>query len=263
MSYKTGVAIFNVGPSHLRRIWITLPPLPIQRQIVERLDAIRKAQELNDRQISLANELFQSLLERELGLKRSKDWQVTKLEEVCEKIQQIHPKRIFRMEFRYIDIESINSQTNTIVGIKKIDVEKAPSRARKLVKYGDTIFATTRPYLRNIEFISQEFDNCISSTGFCVIRGKKDFIIPEFLFFLSLSRPFFLKALTYQRGASYPAISDSDIYKLKIFLPPLKTQRQIVEKLQAVQSYKKTLLQQKQNLQELFESCLNKAMKGE
>ena len=37
--------------------------------------------------------------------------------------------------------------------------------------------------------------------------------------------------------------------------------KKIVEKLSAVQDYKKKLLEQKQKLQELFESVLNKSMK--
>jgi hypothetical protein len=45
---------------------------------VERLDAIKKAQELNDKQIELAEELFQSLLHRELDPK-GKNWEVKKI----------------------------------------------------------------------------------------------------------------------------------------------------------------------------------------
>ena len=53
------------------------------------------------------------------------------------------------------------------------------------------------------------------------------------------------------------------VRKVKIPLPPLETQRKIVEKLSAVQKYKKKLLEQKQLLQKLFESVLNKSFKGE
>jgi type I restriction enzyme S subunit len=53
------------------------------------------------------------------------------------------------------------------------------------------------------------------------------------------------------------------IKNLKIPLPPLETQKKIVEKLSAVQEYKKKLLDQKQKLHELFESVLNKSFKGE
>ena len=65
---------------------IVLPPLPIQQKIVERLDAIKKAQELNDKQIALADELFQSLLHRELDPK-GKNWEMKKLGDMISTIE--------------------------------------------------------------------------------------------------------------------------------------------------------------------------------
>jgi len=259
--YTTGVTILHASRA-ISHIEVILPVLNIQHQIVERLDAIRKVQELNDKQIALADELFRSLLQREME-PRGKNWEMKRLGDVCNRVQQTHPKNVFKEKFRYIDIESINPKTNTIIGVKLIEIDNAPSRARKPVKEGDTVFATTRPYLKNIAYVSPEFDNCIASTGFCVIRAKGDLLEPKFLFFMSLSEPFISKVLVYQRGASYPAVPDSNIYNIKIPLPPFSTQRQIVEKLQAIQGYKKKLLEQKQKLQELFESCLDKAMEGE
>ena len=46
----------------------------------------------------------------------------------------------------------------------------------------------------------------------------------------------------------------------KLVIPPLKTQKQIVTKLSAVQDYKKQLLGQKAKLKELFDSALTKSM---
>ena len=71
------------------------------------------------------------------------------------------------------------------------------------------------------------------------------------------------KILPYQKGVSYPAVSDGDILNQTIKFAPIKEQKKIVKKLSAVQEYKKKLLEQKELLQELFESTLNKAMKGE
>jgi len=48
--------------------------------------------------------------------------------------------------------------------------KKAPSRARKIIKSGDIVFATTRPYLKNIAVVPLVLDNQICSTGFCVLR---------------------------------------------------------------------------------------------
>ena len=55
-------------------------------------------------------------------------------------------------------------------------------------------------------------------------------------------------------------ITKGTLEKVKIFLPPLETQKQIVAKLSAVQDYKKQLLGQKAKLKELFDSALAKSM---
>ncbi len=47
---------------------------------------------------------------------------------------------------------------------------------------------------------------------------------------------------------------------VKIFVPSLQTQKQIVAKLSAVQDYKKQLLEQKMKLKEFFDSTLAKSM---
>src|SRR3990167_9087354 len=59
--------------SFLTRIKIPLPPLAIQQQIIERLDKIAEAQKLNDGLIQKTDELFQSLLHKELN-PAGKNW---------------------------------------------------------------------------------------------------------------------------------------------------------------------------------------------
>ena len=65
-----------------------------------------------------------------------------------------------------------------------------------------------------------------------------------------------------RQAVSQANINAKEIRSIKIPLLPLKTQRKIVEKLSAVQEYKKKLLEQKQKLHELFESVLDKSMKS-
>lgn len=55
--------------------------------------------------------------------------------------------------------------------------------------------------------------------------------------------------------------ADLSIY-LPVQNPTTTEQKEIVEKLEAVQNYKKLLLKQKSFLKELFDSVLDKSMKG-
>jgi restriction endonuclease S subunit len=92
-----------------------------------------------------------------------------------------------------------------------------------------------------------------------VVHPKVDNLSKIFLYY-TLKNSNLSGAIT---GAAQPQITRASLSPLKIPLPPLETQQKIVEKLSAVQEYKKKFLGQKQKLQELFESVLNKSFKGQ
>ena len=74
-------------------------------------------------------------------------------------------------EFDYVDIGSVD-YVEGISSKETMIFENAPSRARRIVKSGDTIVSTVRTYLRAIASIG-EFDKpLIVSTGFAVVRPK-------------------------------------------------------------------------------------------
>ena len=80
-SQTTGIR--NLKLSIYLKTEIPLPPIAIQKQIVERLDKIVEAQKLNDDLIQKSDELFQSLLHKELN-PANKNWGTKKLKETCE-----------------------------------------------------------------------------------------------------------------------------------------------------------------------------------
>ena len=61
-------------------------------------------------------------------------------------------------------------------------------------------------------------------------------------------------------GTAQSQLPITNLVKIKIPLPSLGIQKQIVAKLSAVQDYKKQLLEQKSKLKELFDSALAKSM---
>ena len=74
-------------------------------------------------------------------------------------------------DFCYIDIGSIDNKHQQLNKDENIvEASKAPSRARKIVKLGDILYATVRPYLHNMCIVDKEF-SCkpIASTGFAVM----------------------------------------------------------------------------------------------
>ncbi len=129
------------------------------------------------------------------------------------------------LELEYIDIGSVDSEGN-INNKESMRFEKAPSRARRVVKKGDTILATVRTYLKAIAYIDYDFNTLqICSTGFAVLRPKE--VLPRFLFYWVRSDYFIGEIVSRSVGVSYPAISSSEIGNLPIPDLAVDEQKQI------------------------------------
>jgi len=245
---------------------ISIPPLAIQRKIVEKLDAIKKAQELNDKQIVLADELFQSLLHRELD-PRGKNREVKKLGEIAEfkrgPFGGSLKKEIF-VEKGYKVYEQQNVILNNFkLGNYYITEDKYKSMLGFSIKPGDLMMSCSGT-IGKIVIAPEKFEPGIINQALLKLTPLRDFISAPYLKFFLESNPIQVKILKQTRGSSITNVASvKEIKSIKVPLPPIETQKKIVEKLSAVQDYKKKLLEQKQKLQEFFDSVLNKSMKGE
>jgi len=259
--YTTGVTILHASRA-IPHIKIPIFPLKIQKKIVERLDAIKKAQELNDKQINLADELFQSLVHRELNPK-GKNWEVKKIGDVCEIARGGSPRPINKYltkspdGINWIKIGDVKEGekyvTSTAEKIKPEGVSKT-----RLVQEGDLILSNSmsfgRPYILKIS-------GAIHDGWLLLHINNTGELLQDFLYYTlgtAQTKIQFEKAAS---GGVVRNLNSDLVRKVKISLPPIETQRKIVEKLSAVQDYKKKLIEQKQKLQELFESVLNKSFK--
>ena len=142
-----------------------------------------------------------------------------------------HGQRRPSTDFSYIDISSIDNQHQRLSCEENIlSSEKAPSRARKIVAYGDILYSTVRPYLHNMCIIDRIFSKQpIASTGFAVLTCHDDFF-NEFLFYYMMSPDFdtYVNHTDNAKGVAYPSISDTRLYQALIPIPPAREQRDIV-----------------------------------
>jgi type I restriction enzyme S subunit len=160
-------------------------------------------------------------------------WKVAKIKSVVQKTETYNPQNSKDSIFNYIDIGSIDNSAFKLTQPKEILGKDAPSRARKRVRKGDVIFATTRPNLKNIAQIEIDYYNSVASTGFCILRPITE-IDSKFLFYFLLTENIQNQIAPFIRGAQYPAISDNDLYSCSIPLPPLSEQINLVTKLDAL-----------------------------
>jgi type I restriction enzyme, S subunit len=121
----------------------------------------------------------------------------------------------------------VSRETLEISNVAEIPGAKAPSRARKIIESGDTIFATIRPSLKRVAQVPDSLHGEVASTAFCILRPNRNVVDPEFLFFVASNDAFADEVAFFETGASYPAVRDSDVLDQEILLPPLPDQRLI------------------------------------
>jgi len=158
-------------------------------------------------------------------------WKEVKLENVCEVNPESIDKNYQYELIEYLDISTVGTGTLNNSPTEYY-FKDAPSRARRLVKDGDTIISMVRPNLRSLIFIKNPKDNLVVSTGFAVLRSN-DKINNKYLYY-STFNPTFTEFLSKNaKGTSYPAVDTNTIERAEIPLPPLETQKKIASILSA------------------------------
>jgi len=148
-------------------------------------------------------------------------------------------------EFSYIDIGSVDSVKGIVATEDKI-FETAPSRARRIVRMGDTIVSTVRTYLRAIAPIRTQQSNMIVSTGFAVVRPRS---IDQGFMSYALRECGFIDAIVARSvGVSYPAVNASEIGTIPVPFPSADEQTAIADFLDRETTRIDTLVAKKQTL---------------
>lgn len=228
----------NIGMSVIERLYLTTPPIKEQQAIANFLDEETKklddAKDLLQKQIeklkayrtSLIWETVTKGLDKSVPMKDSgvewigeipEDWEVKKIKYVSSSDdEQVKTQDIsFGKIIRYVDIGSVNL-TEGITGYQEMSLLDAPSRARKIVRIGDTIVSTVRTYLKAITYIQDE-ENVVVSTGFSVLRPKQ--VDRKYFNYCIISDSFTKQVENVAWGIAYPSISNSNLMNLKISYP--------------------------------------------
>ena len=230
----SGVTRYNVSKQSFKRIKIPIPPLEIQKKIVQTLDKftdyvteLTSELTLRQKQYSYYRDYLLNFDQDSSGGANNKvEWK--SLGEVCLSTKTISWKNEDgQKQFKYIDLSSVSRENKKITDVTIITKNTAPSRAQKIIKKDDILFATTRPMLKRFTKVTKEYNYQICSTGFCVLRPS-DKILSNYLYHLVASSNFYDYVERNQSGTSYPAISDNLVKNYQFPLPPLSIQEKIV-----------------------------------
>ena len=255
--------------SDISELDIPIPPLAEQRRIVARIEKLtRRAEEARklaaDRETEL-DALLQALYSRMI---EGVEWKtLVSIRSVVEEKETWNSRQDPRGQVEYLEISGIDNSLGRVIKTKTIPTSNPPSRAKKLIRVGDIVFGTTRPYLKNIAVIPENLDNQVCSTGFCVLRPQTDKVLTEWLFAICRSDLVVEQVTPGQEKHAYPAVSDDAVLDSFIPLPDVSEQRRIVARIEKltrrVEKVRKLIAEAESQILQFQSALLAKAFRGE
>lgn len=270
-SLASGSVVKNISGDLVKKVSLPIPPLPEQKRIVSILDkafkAINLAKTNAEQNLKNAKELFESYLYN-IFENKGDDWVEKKLGEVCE-IQL--GKTPYRKTQSFWDRDKETSNVWLSIADMKHGEELFDSKEYisdlgvKNIKYvpKDTLMLSFKLTLGRVSFSGKDLftNEAIASLVKLSPKVDKKFLFYYFSFFD------WHKETEGDQKVKGRTLNKEKLKSLSIIVPPLPEQKQIVKKLDALQTQTKkleTLYQQKiNNLVELKKSVLQKAFAGE
>lgn len=240
---------------YLQDAQFQIPPIKTQRRIVEKLDEIRKLQELNQKEIEKAEILFASGINSFFNL----NGVIKPLGSVCRVVGGGTPSRenksFYSGKIPWVTIKDLS--TIEISDSKEHINDDAISNSATNLVEENTILVATRVGLGKMGMAKTKLTFNQDIKG--LICAKE--ILPYYLLYFLLSQAKFIERSG--QGATVKGINQDLLKKIKIPVPAISIQQEIVNKLNSLFKFKTQLSQTKDLLFELFESTLNKTMRGE
>jgi type I restriction enzyme S subunit len=200
-----------------------------------------------------------AMVESELG-EVPEGWEVGVLDDLCTLNAKSWTKKNAPNIVWYVDLA--NTKNGVIEDTKFHFWGDAPSRARRVVEYGDTIIGTVRPGNRSYALIGATEHQLTVSTGFAVL-SPKDCKFLEFIFIAATSDDNIDRLAHLADGGAYPAIRPDVVTKMQITIPNALVMSEFSKLTKPLFQKRDANLSAHVNLKSLRDTLLPKLLSGE
>lgn len=242
---------FNLG--QLKSLPISYPALTEQQAIVDVLGALDDKIATNTKLSAAVDDFLGARFQRELAA----GFEFASLKDIAD-VNAEAVKPVANQSLRYIDIASVGVGTHTFPRL--ISWEDAPSRARRRVRRGDTLWSTVRPNRRSHSLNLSSDPALVGSTGLAVLSPKdvgfaylyETTRLPEFTTYLE----------NVAEGSAYPAVRAEQFKSAPV--PLLSPEKRVAfENLAApMREHAHALDEENRTLAELRDTLLPELMSG-
>jgi len=153
--------------------------------------------------------------------------------------------------FGYIDIGSLG-RGRLRAAPELMSFGDAPSRARRVLREGDSILSTVRTYLRSAWTVPSGTGQLVASTGFVCLRPRVG-VDSRYLGWLVQSDAVIETVVARSVGVSYPAISLDEVGRIEVPCPAEPRQREVADFLDLETSRIDALIATMQQMVKLLE----------
>ena len=241
---------------------IPLPPIASQRRIANILDKADEIIRKRKDAIALTEQLQKSIFLDMFGdpVTNPKGWEVEELNNVISIISgQVDPKVEPFIDMPHIGGENLQSNTNNIQNIKTPRELKLKS-GKYLFQSGNVLYSKIRPYLNQV--VITDFSG-VCSADIYPLRVIETKIKNDFLIYLLRSKFFLDYAQKHSTRTNIPKINRPTLLSFRFPCPPINIQKDFSDKCNKITQIQKNFNQYLTESENLFNSLLQKAFKGE
>jgi len=263
---------YNRHFKYLKKLKIPIPPLDQQKKIATILDAADAYRQKTKALITKYDELTQSLFLELFGdpVRNPKGWEVSFLKQITTKIGSGATPRGGKQAYKKEGVSLIRSMNvyDNMFKYKNlafIDEEQAAKLKNVIVEKGDVLFNITGASICRSSVVPNDVLPARVNQHVSILRPIKSIITSKFLsrFLISKNVKTKLLGVGSGGGAVMEAITKEQLQNIEVIVPPLDIQNQFADSVQAIETQKAQAQASLAQAEDLFNSLLQRAFKGE
>ena len=267
-----GAGLKHISKGFINDLEIPLPPLPIKKRIAEILDAADALKRKDQALLKKYDELAQAIFIDMFGdpVKNEKGWETKNLKSITSKIGSGATPTGGKTAYKATGISLIRSMNVYDFSFKWKDLAFIDDvQASKLnnveVMSKDVLFNITGASVCRCSIVPDELLPARVNQHVAIIRAKTEILNPIFLNHLLVSNSVKTNLLGVGSGggAVMEAITKDQLEQFEIIVPPIKLQNDFEQKINNVFRQKNIDLKSIETTENLFQTLIQKAFKGE
>lgn len=262
-----------INNGNFKKLKIPLPPLDHQKKIAAILDAADAYRQKTKALIEKYDELTQSLFLEMFGdfIENPKDFKQGLLGEILTEKNSIKCGPFGSQ----LKIGEFVEEGNPVYGIDNVQVNKFVKAKPKFItdkKYKDLIafnvikddILITRTGTVGRTCLAPDLEKAVIGPNLLKVRIQNSSFRPEFLAYaFNYSSSIIRQIDMFSPGATVAVYNTVNLKRLKVVVPPISLQDQFTEKVLAIESQKAQAQASLAQAEDLFNSLLQRAFKGE